>query len=243
MVQVSEARGALLALAIGLSAAGCADSWRYRPAYPLAPARDAACLQAPRAQALLASLVRQQTDTSCSVATTTTLINVVRQRRRLPPLSQAEVVATDPTGSWQLATAAPDSRGITLDKLALLMMQAFGHSGIKRVVIEAVHVRDVSDASRAELTRILNASEAADGAPFVVLNYLQSAYLALGDPVGHMSILGAWDQARGRALVLDVDGRILQPYWVTPSVLLEGMNTADDETGEARGYLVVKIQG
>jgi glutathione gamma-glutamylcysteinyltransferase len=61
------------------------------------------------------------------------------------------------------------------------------------------------------------------------------------DPIGHVSVVGAYDAASERVLVFDVDASSPRPYWVSLSRFVQGMNTPDDETGIARGYLVVRF--
>ncbi len=234
-------RGTWLALTIGLQLHGCASGLRYTPSTPLtASAQQHAVIGSHKLQALLARFVRQQTDTSCSVAATSTVLGAVLLQRGRPAPSQAAVVATDATGTWQSSTANGQAPGVTLHRLALYAMQAFYHHGVKSIAIDVVQVTGTDIDNQATLMHHLEKSGRLPNNHFLIINFRQSVYLKDGEDLGHMSVIGAYDAGSAQALVLDVDNRFLEPYWVPLSVLLAGMNTADDETGEPRGYLVIR---
>jgi hypothetical protein len=243
--------GPLLALSLGLQAAGglsfglatsCATGLRYYPATPFAVDAQNAALRGHRnLRALLTSFVRQKTDSSCSVATVTTVVGAVQLQRSRPQPSQTEILQSDVSGRWAQATYDAHSAGTTLEEMALYALQAFYSQGIRNVTVEVVHVTATTGDSRDTLLHNLQRSEQRGGNTYLMLNFRQDMLVHAGAPCGHMSVLGAYDAACAQVLVLDVDGDIPQPYWVSVELLLAGMNTADDAIGEGRGYLVVHL--
>ncbi len=73
-----------------------------------------------------------------------------------------------------------------------------------------------------------------------MVNFLQSELT--GDPegkVGHVAVVGAYDEKNSRVLILDPDREYYEPYWVSVDTLLKGMNTQDKDSNRNRGYIVV----
>ncbi len=242
MVSGQQRAACLLALSVGLALGGCASGRRYGPSSPLQlAAGDHPIWESPKLQALLARFVRQETDTSCSVAAVSTVLGAALLQRGRPPLRQQEVLAADSTGSWARATGDAHASGTTLERLALYTLAACQRAGLRQVGVDVVHLTAANADSRASLVHNLELSQRLPHTHYLIINFLQSTYIGDGEAVGHMSVVGAYDAAKQRALVLDVDNRMLQPYWVPLHVLLAGMHTADDETGEPRGYLVVRM--
>lgn len=227
-------------LAIAMGAQDCSHGLRYGAAVPFDAAVDSGVAQG-KLGLLAQQFVRQETDASCSVASVTTILNAVLAYRHRTPVTQQQVVAADSTGHWATATATADSQGVTLDQLGLFAMQAFYAAGIKRVGVDVNHVRDQGETTVNQLVAVLDKLETTDDDYFVIVNFLQSAYFKDGDPIGHMSAVGAFDLAHERVLVLDVDPREVRPYWVSLQQFVAGMQTSDDETGEPRGYLVIRL--
>lgn len=197
---------------------------------------------------LWARMSYQRTNASCSVATVTLAVNGLRAARGLAPVTQESVVATDASGRWWNATQA-DANGVTLDAAHLLCLGALANLGDvprdRHVGVQVVHVppqhapaKDLGEAERA-LAFALGRMGRAPGKTLVLVNFSQGRLVASGAHEGHLSIVGAFDAARSRVLVLDVDTDRMRPYWVPLSALLAAMQVPDDVTGEPRGYLVV----
>ena len=227
-------------LALTLGVQSCSHGLRYGSAHPFDIAADSGTPYS-KLVVLAQQFVRQQTDTSCSVASVTTVLNAVLAQRRRTLATQEQVVAADRTGHWATATATEHSSGVTLDQLGLFTMQAFSAAGIKRVGVDVNHVRDLGETTVNQILSVLDKHEHFADDYFVIVNFLQSAYFKDGDPIGHMSVVGAYDAARERVLILDVDPRDVRPYWVSLPQFMAGMQTSDDETGEPRGYLVIRM--
>ena len=76
------------------------------------------------------------------------------------------------------------------------------------------------------------------GGDYLIVNYKRDAVGQRGG--GHISPLGAYDQASDSVLVLDVNPTAAGWIWMPVKTLIEGMRTFD--TVENRGYLVVRGQ-
>ena len=229
----------MLSLAVGLASCAVHTPLAWTPQH---------AGQAPRPQvdsAKLATLwpqfVRQETPSSCSVASAQAVVNAILSTHGRPTLSSAEVLASDRRGIWAEHTADAHSSGLSLEGLALHMLQLLSKSGLRRVAVDVVQVRDTQAETRANLCAVLRRGEAEAGNYFVIANFLQSKVTPDGDPVGHFSPLGAYLAARDAVLMLDVDPEVPSPYWVPVADLLAAMATRSGETDSPRGYLVVRL--
>lgn len=231
----------LLAVAMGLAQLDCSPIvGRYAPATPLHMADWPQPTRPPKLNVLWAHFERQKTPTSCSVASVATVLNAALATKRRPPVSQQTIVDTQTTGAWARLTADAHAPGVTLDQLALYAMQAFYVQGLTRVAVDVVHIQKVDENTRQALQSVLERNNQTASTYFVVANFLQSAYVKAGEAVGHMSVVAQYDVEHARVLILDVDPSIPDPYWVSLDDFLAGMGTYDDETGEPRGYLVIR---
>lgn len=194
-------------------------------------------------QAMAPYFVRQQTDASCSVASVTTVLNTVRAQSRKRAVLQDQVLQSDPSGLWAQATKDAHSDGVNLEGLALHVMQSFYTQASRHVAVDVRRMGLSRGEFRAALEHALGAGEDNPHDHFMIVNVLQSRVLGDGEPMGHMSVVGAWDAKRQRVLILDVDNRKPDPYWVAIETLIDAMNTTDDVTGERRGYLLIRLGG
>jgi hypothetical protein len=215
----------------------------YAPARPFSAAPNyVEANPAPKYRALAPHFVLQQTECSCSVASTTVILNAALGQRRRKTWTQADVLASDTTGAWARATDdSPDCTGVDLEQLALLTMRSFYAAGLKSVSVDVHHIFADTPELRDVLRYQLSLSEKEAGDYYVVLNFHQKTVLGAGDDVGHMSVAAAFDKRKDRVLIYDVDNRGFEPYWVSLDLLMAGMHTQDDETREPRGYLMVRL--
>lgn len=176
--------------------------------------------------------VTQKTQSYCGVASLVMVLNALRvpapAAAQYPPFHYftQDNVLGDATERIQ-PRALIERHGMTLDQLGALA-NALGASGDVR------HASDVSvDVFRADAIAHL-------GRPgrYVLVNYLRSR---LGQQTGgHISPLGAYDDAADRFLILDVSRYKYPPVWVTTADLYAAMNTPDaDSGGRSRGYVLI----
>jgi hypothetical protein len=231
----------LLAVAMGLAQVDCSPAvGRYAPATPLQMGDWSQSGRPPKLNVLWPHFERQQTPTSCSVASVATVLNAALATKRRPAVSQQTIIDTQTTGAWARLTANANAPGVTLDQLALYAMQAFYVQGLTRVAVDVVHIQKADENTRQALQSVLERNNQTSSTYFMVANFLQSAYVKAGEAVGHMSVVAQYDIEQARVLILDVDPNIPDPYWVPLDNFLAGMATEDDETGEPRGYLVIR---
>ncbi|MFO1073778.1 MAG: phytochelatin synthase family protein [Geminicoccaceae bacterium] len=123
--------------------------------------------------------------------------------------------------SWT-ERAAEDGPGLRFDELVTEVTAALRAYGLERdVTVETFRPGDASPDSLARLRAVLSVNEASDRD--VVLAYFNQGVLT-GDWDGpHVSPLGAFDAARGRVLVMDVDREWYVPYWSPEARLLDAM--------------------
>jgi hypothetical protein len=173
----------------------------------------------------------QQTESACSLASATWVINALGTGIR-PRMSQDQVAALDTTGLWARATR-DDGPGIDLDALCDYLRVALGNDAVK---VSAFHVEPHAGGPSAEILRRALRDSEHERDMFVIVNANQSLLFDEGDDVGHFVVAAGWDEQRGRVLVLDPDR-----YGVMPIEALEdAMRTRSDESGELRGFITIR---
>jgi hypothetical protein len=182
----------------------------------------------------------QQTDSACSLATITMIVNAARAGMALTAadelVTQDGLLKRVQNKKWERAVE-PNGTGVSLDELSTLLEASLRAYGVNNFDIETVHVSDTAPATGDKLHRILLANEASVGS-FVIAHFSQSAYIGDAD-VGHIAPVGAFDAKRGRVLIMDPDRQWYEPYWVNEDQFLKGM--ASQDQGHNRGYLWLQI--
>ncbi|MGH6890768.1 MAG: phytochelatin synthase family protein [Dongiaceae bacterium] len=190
-------------------------------------------------------LIQQSTDSSCSLATAVMLVNAVRgcegQLRIGPPASEAGLLDRLEDAGWR-TSVAQDGEGLSLTEFAAAMERALQSYGCAESW--GVAIQPVTDAAAAApaLRATLTAMEG-DSAGFVAVNFHLDLFYGDGVDVGHFSPLGAYDGARDLVLMLDVYKKDYEPIWAPLPRLAKAMATLSRETGEPRGYAVVRRRG
>lgn len=174
--------------------------------------------------ALLPNFQAQEKISWCGVASGVTVLNTLQP---VAPLRQEEFF-NDCAGAWwrQLQVSFGGM------PLALFTRLVTCHD----VAAEAVH----ADQSSLERFRTEIAANLETSVDFVVVNYDRAA-LGQGEG-GHISPLGAYHAGSDRFLVLDVAGYKYPPVWVTAEDLWRAMDSVDSETGQRRGYVLIRQQ-
>jgi hypothetical protein len=166
--------------------------------------------------------VPQVTDSACSLAAITMLLNALRGR---PALDDAKLVTQDSVlravASEQWASQiAQDGSGVTfveLSRYLRLSLDAF-HLDAD---IEVLKPSDHSPATFRKLRSMLAANERTDRD--IVLLYFNQGVLTGAWDGPHISPIGAYDVWRGRVLIMDVDRKWYIPYWGSVEKLLQAM--------------------
>jgi hypothetical protein len=222
-----------------------AGSAKYAPWVSLLRA-DSAYLRsasAPAYWALSPYYVGQYTESACSLASATMIVNAARAERARCAGSklitqQALLDAVDST-EWRAGVSHNDGNGVGLRQLQTLLQAGLSTCAAGPAEIEAVPLLRNAPAEKAALRQTLREGEEAPGR-FVIANYYMAAVIGDGD-YGHFSPVGAYDAARDRVLMLDVYRVELEPYWVPFERLFDGMATISRADGEPRGYLAIRL--
>lgn len=198
--------------------------------------------KAPNFWRLIPYYIEQQTDSSCSVATITTIVNAARVGKHIAANDELAtpkaVLKRVNDEEWKKAVS-DQGEGITLAELKVLMAKSLQAYDIKNFTIDIIYTKDTSQKTKEKLHNILMQTEKYTN-HFIVVNFDQSVF-ANGISVGHFSPVGAYDAAQKRVLILDPDRQWHEPYWVPEDSLLKAMVTKDIESNNYRGYLWIKI--
>ncbi|WP_374379891.1 phytochelatin synthase family protein [Dongia sp.] len=196
---------------------------------------------APNFWALAPHQLHQHTDSSCSLASATMILNAARgvagQNRVGGLVSEKRLLDLFDHTDWR-AGIAPEGGGRKLLELAAHLDEALQHYGLTDWRVETRQVTAADDTSAARLRADLTALEA-DAGFFLIANFHLDDFYGDGTDVGHFSPLGAYDAATDRVLVLDVYKADYEPSWAPADHLLKAMARPCDD-GKARGYLVLR---
>lgn len=175
-------------------------------------------------------LVRQISNSACSLAAVTLVLNGARGSR---DLDQGERVLTQPAVlkatnrlDWSKATAT-DGGGVSIRELKDIAATAVEKNGLHANVENVCTGRD--DVRLERFRDDLRDNERTSS-NFIIVNFDQSAVMEDAEPAGHFAAVGAYDATTDRVLILDPDKDWFEPYWVPTRRLFEAM-------GKTRGYL------
>lgn len=204
-----------------------------------------AAAPAPDFWALMPHYVPQMNGAACSVASVAMVVNAaVRTGRPLgnddKNITQQALLDRVPAEHWKDRMSPLGylgRHGLSLAQLQTVTQAALAAFGAPKAKARAVPA-DGSDEGmkgfRAALTR--NERGARDA---ILLHFAQDEVTAApGGPYPHISPVGAYDEARRRVLVLDVDWEWYEPYWVADDVLYGALSKKTLYFG-AGGYVQV----
>lgn len=162
----------------------------------------------------------QFTGSACSVASLTMALNGLRglpkkNTTKIP--TQPAVLKKVGDKSWA-ARSAEGGSGVTFSQLRRYTRETLDAYRVD-ASISAFHPRAADAEALARTRQILAANE--ESADSVALIYFNQGVLT-GDWNGpHVSVIGAYDAATDRVLVLDVDQDWYIPYWSPVSALVD----------------------
>ncbi|MFT5744440.1 MAG: hypothetical protein ACI86S_002522 [Paracoccaceae bacterium] len=211
---------------------------------------DAAYLrsaQAPDYWAFAPFTKPQFTTSACSIATVTAAINgIMGQPQWASETIMSQTDLLDLAGDTQWAAlSAEGGDGVTFQQLADFTTAALGAVELSRDVT-VFHPAAAADGARAQMIEMLVENEAsADDAIMVYFNQ----GVVTGDWDGpHISLIGAYDAAQDRVLILEVDQEWYIPYWTSVETLMEAIvkPTSDEHgplEGETGGFVMIRAAG
>ncbi|OCW56732.1 phytochelatin synthase family protein [Hoeflea olei] len=212
-------------LAVAGAAAGDAPAPKLGPdAVPLTA--DHAYLTrapAPDYWAFSAFVKPQFTSSACSIAAVTGALNGLRG---LPPQAE-DTVTTQPQMLELVADpewaklSAEGGDGVTFDQLVAFTGKALTAAGMDGYRTETLKPA-ADDAATLDAVRALLAANEASADDALLLYFNQG--VVTGDWDGpHVSVIGAYDAAADKVLILEVDQEWYIPYWTPTPVLLKAM--------------------
>jgi len=155
----------------------------------------------------------QFTSSACSIASVTMALNGLRG---LPPKASQKVLVQQrvlrDVGIQRWAQQSADGGdGVTFADLRADTRASLNRYGMRSATLEVFKPARVDDSSLARIRAMLTTNE--ESASTVALIYFNQGVLT-GDWNGpHVSVIGAYDAATDRVLVLDVDQDWYIPYW------------------------------
>ena len=198
---------------------------------------------APDYWALSPYYLPQQTDSACSLASVTMVVNAARMGKKLTAddelATQNGVLKKAAQADWDKAVG-DKGKGVSLDELPKLLEASLIAYGVDVVSVEAIHTPDSSKATAGKLHKALLANETS-AHDFIIANFIQGVFTGDAD-VGHIAPVGAYDATNRRVLIMDPDRQWYEPYWVSEATFLKGMATSDKTSGKSRGYVVVRVK-
>jgi hypothetical protein len=199
---------------------------------------------APDYWTLSAYYVPQATSTDCSAASIAMAVNALRG---LPPNADQELVTEDSLledvddEAW-ISEVEEDGPGVTFKETRQYLRESLDQFELKAATVTAV-APQVADAAALDAFRKALADNEASGKNVMLVYYNQGA--VTGDWDGpHISPVGAYDAAKDRVLIMDVDRDWYVPYWTSSKTLLAALvKPAPAEqgalAGQTGGYIVV----
>jgi hypothetical protein len=155
----------------------------------------------------------QFTSSACSIASVTMALNGLRGLPLLASqrvLTQQRVLKDVGIQSWT-TQSAEGGDGVTFAELRSYTRKSLDHYGMRSATMDVFKPTAVDEASIARIRSMLVANE--QSADTTALIYFNQGVLT-GDWNGpHVSVIGAYDAATDRVLVLDVDQEWYIPYW------------------------------
>ncbi|MBA2710325.1 MAG: hypothetical protein H0U57_07030 [Tatlockia sp.] len=185
----------------------------------------------------------QLTDSSCSLASVTMVVNAIRSQQILvrnePLATQNEVLKRVNDKDWQRGVRQ-GGNGVSLFQLETFLSKALKVYGVDNFELNRVQLKGSSKNNEFILHKALVESENT-GKTFIIANFNQKYFT--GDmSVGHFSPIGAYDIATKRVLIMDPDRELYEPYWVPEKLFFDSMATLDKDAGHYRGYLILRIK-
>ena len=187
--------------------------------------------------------IGQQTESACSLAIATMVVNAARSSIQLSAdqelVIQSELLKKLGDSEYEKKVAM-GGEGINLEKMKDVLERSFQSYGLKNFSITLIRTPADSRSTQERLHQALIENEKS-GSDLIVANFIQGV-LTGDESVGHFAPIGAYDSKRKRVLVLDPDRQWYEPYWVSEAALLKAMIAPDKAAPQGRGYLWIKFK-
>ncbi len=193
--------------------------------------------------------IPQFNELACSVASVTMILNgITRAGRSLKAedtnVTQAKLMERINAFNWKdrvTPGGVNGEVGLTLDQLETVVREALRQYGVSNHEIDRVEVTN-GDAAALEKFRKALAANEENGNDYILIHFLQDVVTdAQGGPYPHISPIGAYDKTNKRVLIMDVDRKWYEPYWVSDERVLLAMSKKTERYGFG-GYLWIRVR-
>jgi len=202
--------------------------------------------KAPDFWKLIPYYVSQFNGGACSVATVAMIVNGFLRaghgydlKDQDINIAQLDLVLNKRQHQWKGKMTGNGFRGrlgLSLESLNLALKESLITFGMPHVMTEMTQVERNKPEDLAEFRRILKENEESSS-DFLVVHFLQDILTeAAGGPFPHISPIGAYDIKNRKVLILDVDRKWYEPYWVPDHLLFDAM-AAKTKTFGYGGYI------
>ncbi|MCX5796266.1 MAG: hypothetical protein NTY77_12295 [Elusimicrobia bacterium] len=167
------------------------------------------------------------------------LLNAGRPRGDQDQNITQEELLDQVKGDWQALLSEPGLGG--RHGLSLAQLEAFLKAGLAayskaEFLVERHEAAARGDRELKDFRRALAENEK-NPEDLIIVHFVQDDLtLAKGGPYPHISPIGAYDAARKRVLVFDVDRHWYEPYWVPDEALLKALSHETAAFGHG-GYI------
>jgi hypothetical protein len=189
----------------------------------------------------IAPFYEGQGASSSSVASVAMLLNAARastDRDDEELIHQDDLLKKTADADWTKSAASPGG-SLMLDQLANVVEKAFEAYGFKNVEALPYHAQNsVSFKKTLHDALVENEKSSAD---FILADFNESSFVGEVE-IDHVAVIGAYDAEKKRALIFDTDRQWYEPYWVSEEQLVNGMATANPQTGMVRGFIWIKLR-
>ena len=199
---------------------------------------------APDYWALSPFYVPQRTSSDCSAAAAVIAMNALRG---LPARADQEILTEDiflkrvGDRKWR-REVVENGPGVKFAEFAGYLRESARAAGLADATVSATQIREVGPSELDGLRKLLKDNETS--AKDIMLVYFNQGVVT-GDWNGpHISPIGAYDEARDRVLIMDVDRQWYVPYWTSTETLLAALAKPAPKdqgvlAGETGGYYLV----
>lgn len=198
--------------------------------------------EAPDYWALSPYYVGQRTDSSCSIAVTSTIINGARANRTLKSnddLATHIGVLKRLNDGFLEKNVAVGGNGISIDQMKGVLENGLKIYDVSGFSVDVYRTPEGSKTAAEDLHKKLVENEKS-ARNFIIVNFIQG--ILTGDAmIGHFAAIGAYDSDRKRVLIFDPDREWYEPYWVSEATLLKAMSKPDKAAPNGRGFLFVQF--
>eukprot|EP00049_Salpingoeca_infusionum_P010717 m.185205 g.185205 ORF g.185205 m.185205 type:complete len:252 (-) comp14727_c0_seq1:36-791(-) len=176
--------------------------------------------------------VTQETQTYCSIATLTIMLNAISVSAPIDPVYSPFPYYTQNAIFTPCVNALVNKT--VLAKQGATLQQAASIPTCFKVATKATHAADSSlDSFRRALMEATGSKNT-----FLAVNFLRATLDEAGE--GHFSPVGAYDMKRDMALVMDVARYKYPAFWAPVETLFNSLNTTDSASNLSRGWVILQ---